>query len=111
MADETSSMSGPVSSQAHDTLTALLGAVADGRGPTPDETLALLPDAPVRDLLPIAESLTLAGFGEAVTYSRKVFIPLTQLCRDVCHYCTFAKAPRHLAGAYLTADEVLAIAR
>ena len=59
---------------------------------------------------PLAESLTLAGFGETVTYSRKVFIPLTQLCRDVCHYCTFAKAPRHLEGAYLTADEVLAIA-
>ena len=50
------------------------------------------------ELLPVAESLTLAGFGETVTYSRKVFIPLTQLCRDVCHYCTFAKAPRHLKG-------------
>lgn len=41
--------------------------------------------APVEELLPAAESLTLAGFGETVTYSRKVFIPLTQLCRDVCH--------------------------
>ncbi len=51
-----------------------------------------------------AESLTLAGFGETVTYSRKVFIPLTQLCRDVCHYCTFAKAPRRLESAYLTAE-------
>ena len=59
----------------------------------------------------VAESLTLAGFGESVTYSRKVFIPLTQLCRDVCHYCTFAKAPRNLKSAYLTAEEVLAIAR
>ncbi len=45
-----------------------------------------------------------------MTYSRKVFIPLTQLCRDVCHYCTFAKAPRRLKAAYLTPDEVLAIA-
>ena len=59
----------------------------------------------------MAESLTLVGFGTTVTYSRKVFIPLTQLCRDVCHYCTFAKAPRRLKGAYLTPDEVLAIAR
>jgi len=62
-------------------------------------------------LMPIAESLALAGFGETVSYSRKVFIPLTQLCRDVCHYCTFAKAPRSLKSAYLTADEVVAIAR
>ena len=59
----------------------------------------------------MAESLTLAGFGETVTYSRKVFIPLTQLCRDVCHYCTFAKAPRRLKSAYLRPEEVLAIAR
>ena len=45
------------------------------------------------------------------TYSRKVFIPLTQLCADVCHYCTFAKAPRGLKAPYLTPDEVLEIAR
>jgi FO synthase len=47
---------------------------------------------------------------ERLTYSRKVFIPLTQLCRDVCHYCTFAKAPRRLTAAYLSPDEVLGIA-
>jgi FO synthase len=47
---------------------------------------------------------------ERLTYSRKVFIPLTQLCRDVCHYCTFAKAPRRVSAAYLSADEVLEIA-
>jgi len=45
------------------------------------------------------------------TYSRKVFIPLTQLCADVCHYCTFAKAPRALAQPYLSPDQVLEIAR
>ena len=99
MADTTSSLS------------ALLRAAEAGRRPDPSEALALLPEAPVADLLPVAESLTLAGFGELVTYSRKVFIPLTHLCRDVCHYCTFAKAPRRLKGAYLTADEVLSIAR
>jgi FO synthase len=63
------------------------------------------------ELAGVAEPLTLAGFGETVTYSRKVFIPLTQLCRDVCHYCTFAKAPRRLKGPYLTPAEVLEIAR
>ncbi|MGH8317108.1 MAG: 5-amino-6-(D-ribitylamino)uracil--L-tyrosine 4-hydroxyphenyl transferase CofH [Steroidobacteraceae bacterium] len=62
-------------------------------------------------LLPRAEELTLAGFDRAVTYSRKVFIPLTQLCRDVCHYCTFAKAPRALATPYLTLEQALDIAR
>jgi FO synthase len=49
--------------------------------------------------------------GPLVSYSRKVFIPLTRLCRDVCHYCTFATTPRMLAAPYLGADEVLAIAR
>jgi FO synthase len=46
-----------------------------------------------------------------VTYSPKVFVPLTKLCRDVCHYCTFAHPPRRGERAYMTADEVLAIAR
>ena len=50
-------------------------------------------------------------YAERITYSRKVFIPLTQLCRDVCHYCTFAQAPRKLHAAYLTAEQVLEIAR
>jgi FO synthase len=45
-----------------------------------------------------------------ISYSRKVFIPLTQLCRDVCHYCTFAQPPRPGQKAYLTRDEILAIA-
>src|SRR5947199_9754107 len=49
--------------------------------------------------------------GQLVTYSRKVFIPLTQLCRDVCHYCTFAHAPRGGEAPYLDAEQVLAIAR
>ncbi len=46
-----------------------------------------------------------------VTYSPKVFVPLTKLCRDVCHYCTFARPPRRGERAYMTADEVLTIAR
>ncbi|GAC1640030.1 MAG: bifunctional FO biosynthesis protein CofGH [Ktedonobacteraceae bacterium] len=48
---------------------------------------------------------------QRLSYSRKVFIPLTQLCRDVCHYCTFAQPPRPGQRAYLNRDEVLAIAR
>jgi len=92
-------------------LSTLLRAVRDGRRPDPTTALAVLTEAPAAQLLSSAESLTLEGFGQTVTYSRKVFIPLTQLCRDVCHYCTFAQAPRHLKGAYLTAEEVLGIAR
>jgi len=52
-----------------------------------------------------------AGRPGVVTYSRKVFIPLTRLCRDRCHYCTFATVPHRLPAAYLDRDEVLAIAR
>ncbi len=88
-----------------------MSAAEAGRLPDAPEALAGLLEAPAAVLLPVAEALTLAGFGETVTYSRKVFIPLTQLCRDVCHYCTFAKAPRRLTSAYLRAEEVLEIAR
>lgn len=52
-----------------------------------------------------------AGRPGVVTYSRKVFIPLTRLCRDRCHYCTFATAPHKLESAFLSPDEVLEIAR
>jgi FO synthase len=51
-----------------------------------------------------------AGRPGVVTYSRKVFIPLTRLCRDRCHYCTFAVSPSRVAAAYLSLDEVLEIA-
>jgi len=64
--------------------------------------------APLDDLLAEARALRA---GPLVTYSPKVFIPLTTLCRDVCGYCTFARPPRRGERAYLTEDEVLAIAR
>ncbi len=51
------------------------------------------------------------AFGPRVSYSRKVFIPLTKLCRDNCGYCTFAQPPRPGERAYLTPDEVLEVAR
>jgi FO synthase len=65
----------------------------------------------LRETMAAATRLRDAGFGDLVTYSPKVFIPLTKLCRDVCHYCTFAHPPRAGARAYLTAEEVLSIAR
>ena len=50
------------------------------------------------------------GHGSNISYSRKVFIPLTRLCRDECHYCTYAKAPRHIGSPYMSRDEVLDVA-
>jgi FO synthase len=72
-----------------------------------DETLTELMSiaAGVRDA-----GLQAAGRPGVITYSRKVFIPLTRLCRDRCHYCTFATVPHKLSAAYLEIDEVVAIA-
>ncbi|GHJ10073.1 FO synthase [Micromonospora humidisoli] len=83
-----------------DEATALLTA----RGPELDELLRIageVRDAGLRD----------AGRPGVVTYSKKVFIPLTRLCRDRCHYCTFATVPHRLPAAFLETDEVLEIAR
>src|SRR5881397_4342390 len=68
-------------------------------------------DAPLDELCAEARSLREKGHGPLVTYSPKVFIPLTKLCRDVCHYCTFARPPRRGERAYMSLDEVLDVAR
>ena len=70
-----------------------------------------LETTPLAELMAEAAALRDAGHGRVLSYSRKVFIPLTRLCRDVCHYCTFAEKPRAGRAAYLTPEEVLAIAR
>ena len=56
------------------------------------------------ELISRASVLRDQGHGTIQTFSPKVFIPLTHLCRDVCHYCTFAKPPRRGEAAYLTPD-------
>ena len=68
-------------------------------------------DLSLAELTERARSLRDEGKGRLVTYSPKVFIPLTKLCRDVCHYCTFAAPPRRGERAYMSADEVLDVAR
>src|SRR5439155_1926650 len=70
-----------------------------------------LHDRPLDELCAEARVLREEGNGPLVTYSPKVFIPLTKLCRDVCHYCTFARPPRRGERAYLTLEKVLEIAR
>jgi len=76
-----------------------------------DAIQAALMKRALASLLADSERITLGSFGPIVTYSRKVFIPLTRLCRDVCHYCTFATTPHDVASAYLSREEVLEIAR
>ena len=95
-----------------------LGRAATGRALDADEAGALLAarGQMLDELLRIAGEIRDAGLRDAgrpgvVTYSKKVFIPLTRLCRDRCHYCTFATVPHRLPAAYLERDQVLAIAR
>ena len=66
---------------------------------------------PLDQLLAESRAIRDAQFGSRVTYSPKVFIPLTMLCRDKCGYCTFAQPPARLENPYLSAEQVLAIAK
>jgi FO synthase len=79
--------------------------------PSHAEALALAACTDTPALAAAAEQLCLAGHGRLVSYSRKVFIPLTHLCRDVCGYCTFTKPPKAGQSAYLSREAVLDIAR
>ena len=79
--------------------------------PSREEALRLVDESNLDDLLDQASAIRDIGFGKAVSYSRKVFIPLTQLCRDVCHYCTFAQPPKENERAYMTIEEMVAIAQ
>lgn len=76
-----------------------------------DAVYALADSADLETLMTRAAAKRDRSFGDTLTYSKKVFIPLTQLCRDVCHYCTFAKPPRVLTSPYLSVAECLQIAR
>jgi FO synthase len=89
-----------------------LARASAGKSVSLDEAAALMQARgnALEELLAVASELRDRGHGRTVTYSRKVFVPLTMLCRDVCHYCTFAKPPARLDHPYLTPDEVLSIA-
>ena len=91
-------------------FTTILDRAASGERLAEADALALAECEDLPALMGVAAHLRDVGHGGLVSYSRKVFIPLTQLCRDVCHYCTFAHPPRRGERAYLTRDEVLAIA-
>ena len=87
-----------------------MAAIVD-HGVDPIVDVEALLESPVAELLEHAAARRDAAHGARVTFSPKVFIPLTMLCRDKCGYCTFAKPPAHLVSPYLELDEVLAIAR
>lgn len=76
----------------------------------PDD-LAALVDAPLGEIMARARAIRSARTGSRITYSPKVFIPLTMLCRDTCGYCTFAQPPARLDSPFLTPEQVLDIAR
>jgi FO synthase len=75
------------------------------------KTTGELVEATAADLAPRAFDRARGLFGHVVTYSPKVFIPLTKLCRDRCGYCTFAQAPAHVSSPYMSLDEVMAVAQ
>jgi FO synthase len=89
----------------------ILGRAAAGERLSEADALALAECEDLSALMRVAAGLRDIGHGNLISYSRKVFIPLTQLCRDVCHYCTFAHPPRRGERAFLTRDGVLDIAR
>ena len=68
-------------------------------------------EIPTSELMSRARKIRDKAFGSRVTYSPKVFIPLTMLCRDKCGYCTFAQPPARLENPYLSGEQVLAIAK
>src|SRR5947209_2009487 len=89
----------------------VMESVLQGHALSDEEARSLADFSDLASLLTAASHLRDQSHHNHISYSRKVFIPLTQLCRDVCHYCTFAQPPRPGQRAYLTREEVLAIAR
>src|SRR5579863_5821879 len=87
-----------------------LEAGLEGRGISSEQALLLMKRAPLSVLCEAASAVRNRSKGRSVSYSRKVFIPLTHLCRDYCGYCTFRADPQPGVQPYMTADEVLAVA-
>ena len=77
------------------------------RLPSDNEACSLAEFEETAELMARARVLRDNKYRNLITYSRKVFIPLTQLCRDVCHYCTFAQTPKKLDTPFLPLDQVL----
>ncbi|GAB3277742.1 5-amino-6-(D-ribitylamino)uracil--L-tyrosine 4-hydroxyphenyl transferase CofH [Parahaliea aestuarii] len=91
--------------------TALLDAIGllwqRDRAPDREQCLALAQVEDTAALATLAGELRDRGHRNVITYSRKLFLPLTHLCRDVCHYCTFAQTPKRVEQAYMSIEQVL----
>jgi len=87
-----------------------LGRVREGLALDRASALLLAEQAPLRELLSAASEIRARGKGTVVTFSKKVFIPLTTLCRDYCGYCTFRKDPGQPGANFMTPDEMLSLA-
>ncbi len=83
----------------------------DGLVGSRHELLRYLEQQPVDELIPAAKAIRGTCHGRRISFSRKVFVPLTKLCRDVCHYCTFAETPETGRPSYLTVDQAIEIAQ
>ena len=97
------------------TLNKVIYNAHNGQLPTLEDFPALIraadSAAAMPELMSAAGDLRDSHFHNVVTYSKKVFIPLTHLCRDVCHYCTFAQAPKRVEAPYMSIESVLESAR
>ena len=89
----------------------ILDPVTSGHRLEDEQALAFAGFEDTEALMEVARGVRDRRSGDVVTYSPKVFIPLTELCRDVCRYCTFAKTPGNVRAPYLTVDETVGIAR
>ncbi len=89
---------------------AVISKAEQGERLSSEEALLLADFSDLESLTKAAVVIRDREHPDIVTWSPKVFIPLTKLCRDVCHYCTFAESPKKLDKAYLTADQILEIA-
>jgi FO synthase len=94
----------------HDEISDLLAAAREAGSVDREAALRLGLEAPLADLLAAAMDLRARGKGAIVSFSKKVFIPLTTLCRDYCGYCTFRKDPGQPGAHFMTPDEVLSLA-
>jgi 7,8-didemethyl-8-hydroxy-5-deazariboflavin synthase CofG subunit len=88
----------------------LLEAIRGGTRLKRADALRIASDVPLEELLGLARQLRVEGKGDVVSFSKKVFIPLTTLCRDYCSYCTFRKDPGEPGAHFMTPDEVLNLA-
>ena len=98
---------GPVA----DKFQELVQQVVEGSLLTDQQALALASEEDTSTLAAIAAEIRDSGHHNIISYSRKVFIPLTHLCRDVCHYCTFAQTPKKIEQPYMPLEQVLELCR